>query len=79
MMHVMQSHTEREDRAKRMATRITVTLPPEDYEEVVRLSKEKRVSASWIVRDAVAKYIVGNPSSTLPSQRNATNTHRFQQ
>jgi metal-responsive CopG/Arc/MetJ family transcriptional regulator len=79
MMHIMQSHTEREDRTKRMATRITVTLPPEDYEEVVRLSKEKRVSASWIVRDAVANYVVRDPSSGHPSQRDATNTHRFLQ
>ncbi|MBE2203933.1 MAG: CopG family transcriptional regulator [Chthoniobacterales bacterium] len=40
-------------------TRITVTLPPSDYSEVRRMAKEKKVSASWIVRDAVEKYIQG--------------------
>jgi hypothetical protein len=29
--------------------RITVTIPPQDYEEVLRMAKEKKVSASWIV------------------------------
>lgn len=38
-------------------TRITVTLPPGDYAEVRRMAKGKKVSASWIVRDAVEKYI----------------------
>lgn len=38
-------------------TRITVTLPPSDYAEVRRMAKEKKVSASWIVRDAVERYI----------------------
>jgi predicted transcriptional regulator len=34
-----------------------VTIPPQDYEAVRRLAKEKKVSASWIVRDAVEKYV----------------------
>jgi hypothetical protein len=42
------------------ATRITVTLPQEDYEVVVRMAKNKKVSTSWIVRDAVDKYIAGD-------------------
>jgi hypothetical protein len=42
--------------AKR-ATRITVTLPPDCYETVVRLAKQKRVSTSWVVRDAVDRYL----------------------
>ena len=37
-------------------TRITVTLEPEDHENVVRAALEKRVSASWVVRDAVRRY-----------------------
>jgi metal-responsive CopG/Arc/MetJ family transcriptional regulator len=40
-------------------TRITVTIPPQDYDAVRRMAKEKKVSASWIVRDAVEKYIQG--------------------
>src|SRR5437899_1430924 len=40
-------------KAPRVATRITVTLPQQNYEIVVRMAKSKRVSTSWIVRDAV--------------------------
>ena len=45
------------DRPKASGTRITITLPPEHYEHVVWMAKKKRVSASWIVRDAVDKYL----------------------
>lgn len=41
-------------------TRITVTLPPRDYETVCRLAKAKKVSASWIVRDALEKYLTAD-------------------
>jgi len=61
MMHPMQPHTLHRDQPKRVSLRITVTLPPGDYEAVVRISKSKRVSASWVVRDAVAKYIAAEP------------------
>jgi len=44
-------------------TRITVSIPPQDYDVVLRMAREKKVSASWIVRDAVEKYIqVETPS-----------------
>jgi metal-responsive CopG/Arc/MetJ family transcriptional regulator len=39
------------------STRITVTLPPENYELLVRMAKNRKVSASWMVRDAVDKYL----------------------
>lgn len=39
------------------STRITVTLPQADYEQVCRIAKSKRVSASWVVRDAVTDYL----------------------
>ena len=39
------------------ATRITVTLPPENYELLVRKARSKKVSTSWMVRDAVDKYL----------------------
>ena len=42
------------------ATRVTVTLPQENYEIVVRMAKNKKVSTSWIVRDAVEKYLVAD-------------------
>jgi len=40
-------------------TRITVTIPPRDCEVVRRMAKNKKVSAAWIIRDAVEKYIAG--------------------
>jgi hypothetical protein len=42
---------------RRKGTRISVTLPPGDYDVVCRLAKAKKVSAAWIIRDAVEKYI----------------------
>ena len=42
------------------ATRITVTLPPEDYDLLVRVAKNKKVSASWVVREAVGKYLAAD-------------------
>ena len=39
-------------------TRITVTIPPHDYGVVRRMAQDKKVSAAWIVRDAVEKYIL---------------------
>ncbi len=44
-------------------TRITVTIPPQDYDVVLRMAKEKKVSASWVVRDAVEKYITGHTNA----------------
>ncbi len=41
----------------RPGTRITVTIPFEDYEAVRRIAKSKKVSASWVVRDAVEIYV----------------------
>ena len=42
---------------KPSGTRITITLPPDDYGHVLQLAKQKRVSASWVVRDAVSRYL----------------------
>jgi hypothetical protein len=49
-------------------TRITVTLEPEAHEKVVREAREKRVSASWIVREAVRNYF-GDASSQKPANQ----------
>jgi hypothetical protein len=46
-------------------TRITVTLPQENYEPVVRMAKNKKVSTSWIVRDAVEKYLAADNADLL--------------
>lgn len=51
--------SDQKSEANSSGTRITVTLPPGDYAEVRRMAKEKKVSASWVIRDAVEKYIQG--------------------
>ena len=42
------------------ATRITVSLPSESYESLLRMAKSKKVSAAWVVRDAVDKYLAAD-------------------
>lgn len=39
------------------APRQSVTFPPATYAELERLSKEKKVSIAWVVREATEKYI----------------------
>lgn len=39
------------------ATRASVSFPPDLYEMLERLAKEKKVSVAWIVRDAAEKYV----------------------
>lgn len=39
------------------ATRITVSLSPEEHTRVFRLAEERRVSASWVLRDALHYYL----------------------
>lgn len=52
--------------------RLTVTFPRDDYEEICRIAESKKVSASWVVRDAVDRYfsaqipLLRRPSSESP-------------
>ena len=39
------------------APRQSVTFTPATYAELERLSKEKKVSIAWVVREATEKYI----------------------
>lgn len=41
----------------RKAPRQSVTFPPATYAELERLSREKKVSIAWVVREATEKYI----------------------
>ena len=54
------------------STRITVTLPETDYEHVCKIAAANRVSASWVVRDAVSKYVVQD----VPLFSSSLNQHR---
>jgi metal-responsive CopG/Arc/MetJ family transcriptional regulator len=37
--------------------RATISFPPEIYETLEVIAKEKKVSLAWVVRDATEKYI----------------------
>jgi len=37
--------------------RTSVTLAADDYEELQRIADRKKVSVSWVVRDAIEKYL----------------------
>jgi hypothetical protein len=39
------------------AVRATISFPPEVYETLEVIAKEKKVSLAWVVRDATEKYI----------------------
>lgn len=38
-------------------TRVSVSFPSELYETLEKLSKDKKVSMAWVVRDAAEKYV----------------------
>lgn len=42
---------------KPRAVRASVSLPPEVYSTLAALAKNRRVSTSWIIRDAAEKYV----------------------
>ena len=53
------------------STRLSITLNQEQYREIKRVAKRKRVSHAWVVRDAVDQYLeaqaplfYGRPSSS---------------
>jgi predicted DNA-binding protein len=37
--------------------RATISFPPDIYETLENIAKEKKVSLAWVVRDAAEKYI----------------------
>jgi hypothetical protein len=41
-------------------TRITVSVPQPNYDDLLRIAESKRVSISWVVRDAVEKYLAAD-------------------
>ena len=54
---VVQSTETRGPRPRQPARRVSVSFDPADYDELIRIAAEKRVSVAWVVRDAVAAYI----------------------
>ena len=41
------------------AVRASISFPPDIYEKLEALAKQKKVSLAWVVRDASEKYIAG--------------------
>lgn len=49
---------EKEMKAKSTAAvRATISFPPDVYETLESIAKEKKVSLAWVVREAAEKYI----------------------
>jgi metal-responsive CopG/Arc/MetJ family transcriptional regulator len=40
-----------------LQVRATISFPPQIYETLEGIAKEKKVSIAWVVRDAAEKYI----------------------
>lgn len=38
--------------------RATISFPPDVYQTLEEIAKDKKVSLAWVVRDATEKYIV---------------------
>lgn len=56
----MQASGKRKSKAKTkpaVAPRASVTFPPDLYQTLAEMAKQKKVSVAWVVRDAVEKYI----------------------
>jgi metal-responsive CopG/Arc/MetJ family transcriptional regulator len=47
--------------------RTTVTIPKNDYDEIEKIARDKRVSVAWVVREAVADYLSGSTEATPKS------------
>jgi Ribbon-helix-helix protein, copG family len=39
--------------------RASITFPPDLYETLEEIAKQKKVSLAWVVRDAAEKYVAG--------------------
>jgi hypothetical protein len=59
------------------AVRASISFPPDLYETLEELAKEKRVSLAWVVRDAAEKYVAGlTAESTTRPRANTPNVRR---
>jgi len=55
--------------------RVSVTFSPDDYDELKRIAKRKRVSLAWVVRDALGRYLADEaPLFHPPAEKSGTKT-----
>jgi len=43
---------------RKVAVRASITFPPDLYETLEEIAKQKKVSLAWVVRDASERYAV---------------------
>ena len=51
-------------KSSKAQVRATISFPPEVYETLETIAKEKKVSLAWVVREAAEKYIGGSKGAT---------------
>jgi predicted transcriptional regulator len=52
------------------SVRASISFPPDLYETLEAIAKQKKVSLAWVVRDAVEQYVAARLSdSRQPSRR----------
>ncbi len=51
---------------------VPISFPPNLYEGLERLAKEKKVSRAWVVRDAVEKFVTDESATGERPTRRAT-------
>jgi hypothetical protein len=60
--------------------RASISFPPDIYQTLEEIAKQKKVSLAWVVRDAAEKYIEGNNGNPgrlpNPAQRTARRTDK---
>jgi len=55
---------------KKAAVRASITFPPDLYEHLEDIAKQKKVSLAWVVRDASEKYVLeGSADATRSDKR----------
>src|ERR1019366_86724 len=52
--------------------RATISFPPDLYETLEQLAKQKKVSLAWVVRDAAERYVAGQSPSEPRGNGNGT-------
>lgn len=55
MTHKAKRKMKPKNEAKSM--RASVSFPPELYDTIEQIAKEKKVSVAWVIRDATDKYV----------------------
>lgn len=46
------------------AVRASISFPPDLYETLEKLARQKKVSLAWVVRDAAEKYVANRTLAT---------------